>query len=464
MFFGNEKATFMRKLQRHCKAVAEEIASLDRLLVQQEHESVGEEKILNEMRMSELVMARKQLDVILCFASNAAKHGVSSGAFAKSVSTEMHRMTMPPAIDPAKILPSCMLLSHFKCSLESCSHTEFWQKCRLSELEKFSLTSTDTVEGVAADIIGDKIAQYTKGARAVADIKALEAWLQPSLWRGVLPPALEEQIAAVQLVVSLARGTCESSLSLDSSRHSISLVSDSKYTIASTLLLYPEGRNLLEGARKELSAREIAVSLQKRVRELLQDNSLSALAKLQKIFAVLGADHCQRLQTSWENEAHDVRELWAKIVSDDVLNPWAGWSQDNGHEQLQEVAKVKRACKALSTMVALVGDEHSDSALLAQGVKCCELVESIGGTLDVNNVDHLQSVEGVSKLVSELDARWPTEFKTFLTHLSSEAVKMQIFECHHGALERALFGVTELLPDAWRRWGVEGSVSEKKPP
>ena len=450
----------MRKLQRHWKAVGDEIASLDQLLVQQQGLSCDEdERRLQQMRMDELVVAKKQLDVIICFASSAAKHGVTSGAFAKSVATEMHRMTLPPAIDPGDILPSCMRLAHFKCCLEECSHKDFWQRCRLQELQKFSLPSTETVEGVAADILGDKIAQYTKGAKGTADLKALEAWLEVDLWKGLLPPPLEQQMVAVERVVSLARkGNSATSLSLETIAEAIAIVSDSKFVVASTLQLYPEGRGLCEAAKREQASRTIVAEMQKRVLEVLKKSSMSALAKLQEIYVIVGTDASPCLHSSWTVETHDVQALWSKSVAEDVVEPWRTWDSKAGADEMHVIQKMKESCQSLLDMTKLVGSEHADEEFLKEGLRCCELVESIGGAFDVKNVHHLKSIEDVSSLHSSLDARWPRTLKNFLAQLCSENVAADVFASHKDSLEAALDDVAELVPDSWRRWGDEGSV------
>ena len=417
LFFGPEKATFMRKLTRHLKSVVEEIAAVDKLLVQEQLSE--DDQQLHEMRMAELVMAKKQLDIILCFANSAAKHGVSSSAFAKSVSAEMHRMTLPPVVDPVLILPSCMLLAHFKCSLEECSHDEFWRKCRVSELKKFSLPSSDTPEGLLADIIGNKIAQYTKGAKANADIKSLEAWLERSLWQGVLPPPLEEQVDAVARVVSLA---CEQEasepLSPDDIGNAVALVSDSKNTLASTLLLYLEGRGLVEAAKKAQSSRVAAVELQRSLAVTLSDASLTGLDKLKKVFVIVGTDG---IPQSWKVETLDVQRLWSEVVSTNIVDAWQGWHSEHGLDKVEDI-------------------------------------KATGATFEVENVDHLKAVDEAATLHSGLAARWPDELKDYLGDFNSEALKGKIFACHQVSLEQALEAVDKAVPASWRKWGGAGLV------
>ena len=199
----------------------------------------------------------------------------------------------------------------------------------------------------------------------------------------------------VQTVLSLARGTCPDSLSPPDIAKSISFVCDSKNSIASTMLLYPEGRCLLEGARKEQSSRLIAAELRKSVLEALADKELDPVATLHRLHATIGDDG---LPGSWEMEAHDTQSLWSKAISLNVLDPWHGWSKDVG---LEKVRDVKTACTSLLRMLALVPVEHAQKALLTQGVRCCELMESIDGGFDVKNADHLKSIESISAIYAE---------------------------------------------------------------
>ena len=286
LFFGAERSTYMRKLQRHLKALSDELAVIDAILIQP-HLSV-EDKRLQEARVEELMLAHKQLDTIVAFTTAAAKHGVSSGAFAKSVATEMHRMTLPPVLVPADILPSCMLLAHYKCSLEDCSHKDFWARCTIPALQEFVLPEGESPESVAADIMGDKIAQYTKGGKGKADIRALEAWLAEGA-SSKLPVALAQQVAAVAQVVRVAccaRNSAKEELSglgPKDIQDSVAVVLDSKNTIACTLLLYPEGRAVVEAAKQETTAMLAAIELRSLVSKALGDKAMGGMAKLQQV-------------------------------------------------------------------------------------------------------------------------------------------------------------------------------------
>ena len=199
LIFGSEKTTYMRKVQRHQKSLAEETAWLEK--IQTEEQQSADDARLHQMRMNELVFAKKQLDIVIAFTMSASKLGVASSAFARSIATEMHRMTLSPVVKPSEILPNCMLLAHFKCGLEDSAHQEFWALCSVKELKSFALPKEQSVEGVLADIVGDKIAQYTKGAKGFADVKTLHAWLDMYDDAVPLPEPLHVQLQAVQHVV-----------------------------------------------------------------------------------------------------------------------------------------------------------------------------------------------------------------------------------------------------------------------
>ena len=248
----------MRKMQRHLKALADELSANEILDVAKT--MCADEAAEAESRKNELLLAKKQLEIIIAFTSCASKHSVSSSSFARSVATEMHRMTLPPLVEPHSILPGCMLLAHYKCTLEDAGHGDFWKLCTVGELHKYVLPKGETPEEVIADIIGDKIAQYTKGK---ADVASLYAWLEDKGWSKNLPEALEKQVLALWRVVGLARSMGNAgdaysdieNLSDAEIQASIDIVSSSKNPIASTLLLYPQDRSILEGAKDEQKAR-----------------------------------------------------------------------------------------------------------------------------------------------------------------------------------------------------------------
>ena len=162
------------------------------------------------------------------------------------------------------------------------------------------------------------------------------------------------------------------------------------------------------------------------------------------------------LPAHWEVENADVSKLWADVVASQVLSTWEGWTPSP--DALPTVQLVKKVCGDLLGMLTLVDEEHSEKALLEEGIKICEAIDRLGGAWDVSNMEHVRSVDTLASLHANLSEEWPVDLENFLGQFSAEALKQEIFDTHGSALTAALEKVKKHVPKVWQRWGARGSL------
>lgn len=286
-FFGTGQKSLIQWLQR---------------LVEAFDERLQEPAITQEFK-TELILHKKMIEVVVALCKAARKSGVESDDFLEVAYQQVQFMDMPPRIE-TNIFPTLVRMAAKKSVVERAKcGSEWWESLSPTSLSfGDSAINMGELASMQEELIANKIVaiQHQSKSEFHSDLDKLFGDMEAMKKAQLSATALEESLAVAMVAqVFSHKVALHTEEALKNFDNAIALVKDTKKAIASSLVLYPAGRDLV--------ARAGDVKL-----KLIAD-----VAKQQEL--QVGAEQCESFKDlatkAMELDAGDCRPVRAAFVT-----------------------------------------------------------------------------------------------------------------------------------------------------